>query len=166
MYNNRRDAEFRLLGTVVFYKDKYCTVTSVGEDGEGKITLELNNTKNVAITNKHLKLRSIPTGYTMIDGEVYFLQRKPVRKYRQGLRNDNCSILLGSRPHFFHHASREYKVGENKHWVVYSSNFAALNNVLYYRNRLVGFVKDGDVNQVCLVNGMSFLKESVKDEVK
>lgn len=166
MYDRLRDAEFRLLGTVVYYQGKYCAVTSVKEVKGGKWKLILNNKKVVSPTNKQLKLRNIPTGYFMIEGEVFFLERKPVRKYRQGLRMDNCHMLVGNARHFYYYTKQEYKVGVNRNWVIFSPNFAANDNVLYYRNRLVGFIERGDVNKVHIANGMSFLKECIEDEVK
>lgn len=163
MYDNLRDAEFRLRRTVVFYDGSYRYVNSV-ERQQGKYGVNLTDVGFVPLDNDKLKIRSIPTGYVIAGGVLCYLQRNPTRTYRQGLRADNTKAGgLG-----FDAFARSVMLGDvktvgkdlagNK---ILNKDYAVRGNKLFYREREVGVYVDG---KPYLHNGKSFLKELL-DEV-
>ena len=140
MYDCLRDAEFRLLGTIVMYKDEYRYVESVGIYNEKiKLTLLGVNPK-ISLDNKSLRMRGISTGYINVLGAVTYLSRKPARRYRQGLRSDNCEFLQGHNYRHFAHwvmkgCPKEALHREDK---ILSKDFAIVRGELFYRARSVG----------------------------
>jgi len=164
MYETLRDASFRLDGTVVFYKNRYLLVErckTIGGD-----THIISGDLQIPISSKLLKIRCIPTGYVTIGGDIFFISRRPTRRYRQGLRQDNTRV--------YDHNSREVSFQRllgavvkgglvnliPKDGEVISKDFAVVGKVLWYRLREVGYVIDGKAH---LRNDLQFLKEAVQE---
>lgn len=166
MYDNLRDAEFRLRNTVVWYGDKYRYVSGVLKS-EGNILLKLHGVGSVKLTDDKLKVRSIPTGYIRIDKNTYYLTRLPARRYRQGLRDDNCVLFSGDRKvnltdHFITPCIVGYNTPKTKHTILSKDFLLECNGegkpkAILYRTKLVGYYLNGEAR---FINGLDFIKES------
>ena len=163
MYENLRDADFRLRGTVVWYDGKYVFVENVERISPKVYTLNVTSNKErfgVTTDNPKLKIRNIPQGYVNINGRVAYVKRLPTRTYRQGLRRDNCTILGSTFDSFL----QDVKVGGHalEHGKILSPDYCAKNGNLYYRGRKVGVYVDG---KPYLDNSKRFLSELLESVV-
>jgi hypothetical protein len=171
MYDNIRDTQFRLQNTVVFYKSKYCYVSACAETPKGEMQLILNDNTAVELSDPNLKIRSIPTGYASVGGRIIYISRNPCRRYRQGLRDDNCTIFdsVNNRLVFKflqEHAIRGYeerkKVGKatliNRDFILRDTDNKSVHKI-FYRRRHVGYMRDGNPY---FLNGLDFIKEALQ----
>ncbi len=145
MYDCLRDAEFRLGGTVVMFKGEYRRVEGVTQSTSGIIRLKLKGIPaSVPLSHKSLRIKNIKTGYINVAGTITYLCRKPVRRYRQGLRSDNCETKQGASLRLFFHlvdgdvAQKDLPKGCE----IISRDFAIEGSSLYYRARQVGVCVD------------------------
>ena len=145
MYDCLRDAEFRLGGTVVMCKWEYRRVEGVTQGTSGVIKLKMRGVPaSIPLSHKSLRIKNIKTGYINVGSTITYLCRKPARRYRQGLRMDNCETKQGdSVREFFRwvdtgatysHLPEGYRI--------ISKDFAVKGSTLYYRARQVGVCVD------------------------
>ena len=163
MYETTEEASFRLRSTLVSYKGEYCYVKQVtGFRGTIKVLLA-PNLVNISLDDPDLVVRGIPTGYVNVGGRLAYVSRRPCRKYRQGLREDNCRVTIGFHRllHWVMDGREEVPLPEDV--VIINSDYCAKGDVLYYRERDIGSYIGGE----CYVyNHLSFLREAVKELVK
>ena len=142
------------------YKDKYRLVVGSGKDDGGKYVLVLRGIdKPVLLSHTALRIRSIKTGYVNVNGLLSYLSRSPARRYRQGLRNDNCT--MSGRRDFRYFSAWVEKGSPHSNLPdgtsIISRNFAIVSSVLFYRKREVGSVVMGKPR---LGNQFRFLSEA------
>lgn len=92
LYESANDINQRLTGSVVRYKGEPVLVGEVvGAKGHVSIT-HLYTDENERVLYTDLDLTPVPLGNTFVNGNVAFIQRKPARKWKQGLSNDNMNV--------------------------------------------------------------------------
>lgn len=92
-YESEADVKTRLYHTVVIHKQRPCLVVGV-EDKNTVVVSDLETDKHskALVADLDLDPSHAPLGY-VIDGEdVYMAMRKPVRRYKQGLNNENLVL--------------------------------------------------------------------------
>lgn len=163
MYDNPRDVDFRLRGTLVEYKGELRYVD--GFDGENEVyKLHLRGVReDVRLDSRYLKITNIRTGYMNINGHLVYLSRRPTRAYRQGLRQDNTTcygdLSLNDVIRCIHGGVDKDKPLPNGYKIL-SKDYAVKGTELYYRNRLVGIYHEG---KPYLSNDKKFLIESLEE---
>jgi hypothetical protein len=163
MYDNMRDVEFRLRGTLVEYKGQLKYVNGCDMIGRAYV-IDLRGIGNVRLDSRHLKITNIRTGYMNIDGHLVYLSRRPTRAYRQGLRQDNTSCTGDI---CFRELMDRVRLGLNNTELrdgckILSSDYAVIEDQLYYRTRLVGIYHN---NKPYLNNDKKFLVESLTESL-
>lgn len=164
MYDNLRDADFRLRNTHVVYDKQWWLVRHVYHDDAvdgNPLTLELRRPGSIErpkLDDPKLSLRNLPLGYFNLDGKPVYVMRKPVRAYRQGIRRDNVTIVGEDYELLAHYIVRKPAKLRDGNKII-NRDYAVIKNRLYYRGRYVGAYLDGK----CLLNnGNTFLKESLE----
>lgn len=162
MYDNLRDVEFRLRGTLVEYDGDLHYVSEVDVDDGYTLRVVGKHDTSVALTDPKLKITGIKTGYLNFNGKLLFLKRRPTRTYRQGLRYDNTSCTgyytfgeLSERIRY--QEIHDEPLGEDIK--ILDKDYAVIRGKLYYRTRLVGVYYEGETY---LSNEMKFLSESLE----
>ena len=100
-YASSADAHQQLHNTFVELDGDLCHIE--GNDGwiytarqvvkEGKHRRWSKVTKNINIKNMDLNLQQFPLGYVNYDKSAYYLQRKPLRKWKQGYYADYLTTV-------------------------------------------------------------------------
>lgn len=91
LYESAADISQRLSGSVVRYKGEPVYINEAMGLKYVLIThLETDENENVLYTT--LDLTPVPLGNVFVDGNVAYVQRKPARKWKQGLSNDNMNV--------------------------------------------------------------------------
>lgn len=96
MWDRPEDAEMRLNGCVVLFDKKPALVEKVASKLEGlfvsALMLEDGMKISVRITDERWDWKPFRTGYVNFGGKTYFIERCPVRKWKQGLHPDNIRV--------------------------------------------------------------------------
>ena len=159
MYDNMRDVEFRLKGTLVEYKGELRYVNSCSKVRR-MYCLELGDDL-VRLDSRYLKITDIKTGYMNIGGYLVYLLRRPTRAYRQGLRRDNTDV---SGSIGFNEVMEYVRQGVDKDKplragsTILDKDYAVVGGKLFYRTRPVGIYHEG---KAYLDNDKKFLVESL-----
>lgn len=97
IYDNQRDANSRLSGTIVLWENKAARVLDVTEN-LGLFMRQLSTTKEAVLKQDDaaLQLISPPLGYANLKRGAVYLVRKPVRMWKQGL--DPRQLWMEGRP--------------------------------------------------------------------
>ena len=165
IFNSDQDAGMRLNGSIVMYKDE--PVYILDATRERCIVAGLDGGDKVVNTSD-LDLRPVVIGNVQYNDYHVYIQRTPVRRWKQGLHREN--IRVGKSHLALHHNVELRSVnvknsimgnfgkpmdnvrkvinGEressalNRHWAV-----AKVKGVdqLMYKDNLVGFVSEGEV---------------------
>lgn len=189
-YESADDVRLRLHRTVVAHNGKPVMVDEVLGINEVAITyLDTGKNARVPVDTLDLDPSHLPLGYvTAEDGKVYLTSRKPCRKYKQGLNNENfhCREVLGKaglgapRPRLAISPSSQSVVktmmgkfedigtafqsvrkGKSK-LIPFSREWAVGDNgdlCVIYRGEVVGYVTDTAVR---LLPERAYLKESLQ----
>lgn len=165
MYTCGRDLQFRLKGTIVWYKGKHRYVRDTMFINTRKQVLLLDDNTEVQLGDADLKISSIPCGYFNLGGTPAYLVRKANRTYRQGLRSDN--VYFYNHPLF---AFGEYvdriRNGRTEpplraNCKILSKDFAVIGDELHYRGSCVGVY----VNDEAYTNNENFFLKELLEEV-
>lgn len=93
-YESDKDIELRLNGSVVMYEKRPVLVQGVMGKGVVRITdIISDQNKDVKVSSLDLSPSSMPLGYVLSEGKLFFAQRRPVRKFKQGLTRDNMFVF-------------------------------------------------------------------------
>lgn len=92
-YESTRDVELRLRHSVVLFESKPVIVMDV-QDVENVVVQDIlsGDVKRVKVAELDLQPSHAPLGYVMTQHGVYMAMRKPVRKFKQGLTQDNLIV--------------------------------------------------------------------------
>lgn len=92
-YESTRDVELRLRHSVVLFERKPVIVMDV-QDVENVVVQDIlsGDDKRAKVAELDLQPSHAPLGYVMTPHGVYMAMRKPVRKYKQGLTQDNLIV--------------------------------------------------------------------------
>jgi len=195
MFHSREDANMRLKDSVIRGPDSPLFV----HDCLSKSTISCSRITERGISDeaemKKLKsfkedLSAIPLGYVNHDGAAYYLQRMPIRRYKQGINSRNVracyegrdilgsdskiSLLRGSG--FYHMYNSDYPSFEQaldmigkgggaftafcRTWAVLKDG---VNIGLMYKGRKVGVVEKGDM---CSLDASRiYLNESLQENI-
>lgn len=89
-YESNRDIELRLKGSVVMFNKRPVIVQDVVGDNLVRITdIISDQNMDVKVGALDLSPSSMPLGYVLSEGKLFFAQRRPTRKFKQGLTRDN-----------------------------------------------------------------------------
>lgn len=187
-YESSRDVELRLRHSVVMCNERPVMVMDVQSVSRVMVQDILSgNHFETDVDKLDLQPSHAPLGYVMAGDDVYMAYRKPVRKYKQGLTNDNLLVkgVLQKRPEMLRRrpinfASRELaktmvgdfpdigkafklvREGENK-IVPFSRDWAVAEEdgdlCIVFRGEVVGYATD---NSVKLLPERFYLKESLE----
>lgn len=164
-------AEGRLTHSAVLYRDKVVFVRSLtaevyydpeNEDDEPEVSGEIlaNITyadgTNDSCSLSELDITPIPTGYYKDGNTWVFCARRPARRWKQGLSEENCSVacnggdLHGSLPPIKglqQIYDRDYKTKAQafKEGGAFSRSFCVEDNRLYYQAEHVGDLVNGEL---------------------
>lgn len=93
-YESDKDIELRLNGSVVMYNKRPVLVQGVLGNGIVRITDTINDQSgDVKVTELDLNPSSMKLGYVLAEGKLFFAQRRPVRKFKQGLTRENLFVF-------------------------------------------------------------------------
>ncbi|QXG07603.1 hypothetical protein [Erwinia phage Pecta] len=95
-YESADDVRLRLVGSIVKYNGVPVKVEEVVDKNVVMVT-DLTTGKTSTIKWKELDLTpsALPLGYVQVDNDTVVLAtRRPVRRYKQGLTNDNLHAVL------------------------------------------------------------------------
>lgn len=93
MWDNQEDARMRLLNSVVRFKDQAVTITDINAGLTVYFTyLATGNASKAAIESRDWDWSPVPTGYVNTNRHAVYVERMPVRKWKQGLHRDNTKI--------------------------------------------------------------------------
>lgn len=92
-YESTRDVELRLRHSVVMYQGRPVMVMNV-EDINSVIVEDIleGEAKRVKVSDLDLQPASAPLGYVLAGDNVFMAMRKPVRKFKQGLTQENMIV--------------------------------------------------------------------------
>lgn len=92
-YESTRDVELRLRHSVVMYQGRPVMVMNV-EDVNSVIVEDIleGEAKRVKVSDLDLQPSSAPLGYVLAGDNVFMAMRKPVRKFKQGLTQENMIV--------------------------------------------------------------------------
>lgn len=187
MWDNQQDAHMRASGTVVRFNGKPVYIKDVQTEG-GELLVNfvylLTGRKSTARLSDELwNWKPVPTGFVNTGDKVFYVQRKPVRKWKQGLSRDNCSVFpkaLGMQEMF---KSKQFGRTVMRDYPSYKEAFAKVRSeggqvafhpdlaisrskvgpiYLLYRTDTVGWLEQGEL---ILGDDWSFLKEIVQEVV-
>lgn len=89
-YESSRDVELRLKGSVVMLNKRPVFVQDViGEDRVRVTDILSDENKDVKVSALDLSPSSMSLGYVLAEGKLFFAQRRPTRKFKQGLTKEN-----------------------------------------------------------------------------
>ena len=181
-FRSDRDASMRLTGSIVMYKGKpvhvleatvkKCLVVLVGKGDELRVNTD------------DLDLTPVQIGNIQIGAECLYVQRMPIRRWKQGLHRENLRVSSGpsSRRIPGMHINMTdkdmlnaiiNKFGDaqenmakvlsgqwasaalNRHWSVH--NHKGIPRLMY-KDKLVGFVDEGEIT---ITKKFFFLKEDL-----
>ena len=108
LYDNLKDAQDKLLGTICMYKGRACLVREVIPHNPDNtppfgLTLAFRNTRSLTRTttdDKDFDFRHFKLGYAHHSGVIAWWYRKPVKQYKQGLRQDQVKAVLSKPEHY------------------------------------------------------------------
>lgn len=96
---NVNDAQMRLAGCVVRYSNTPVYISRVFESG-GDVFCEFNKLGEMdeghrrrKVNDENWNFKPVRLGYVNLRGETFFVERAPVRKWKQGLHPDNIHIV-------------------------------------------------------------------------
>lgn len=92
-YESTRDVELRLRHSVVMYQGRPVMVMNI-EDVNSVIVEDIleGEAKRVKVSDLDLQPASAPLGYVLSGENVFMAMRKPVRKFKQGLTQENMIV--------------------------------------------------------------------------
>lgn len=89
-YESADDVRLRLHRSIVAYKGTPVMVDEVlGKSAVSITEILTGNEHKVMVKDLDLSPSSLPLGYVSVEGKVYLTSRKPCRKYKQGLTQEN-----------------------------------------------------------------------------
>jgi len=102
MWRSVEDAQMRLTGCVVRYKDDPVYIHSVNHSEARGIYASLSilgtdDQVRRGVNDPEWDYRPIPTGYMNYGHNAFYITRIPIRKWKQGLHADNVVSLPGTR---------------------------------------------------------------------
>jgi hypothetical protein len=187
-FDNMRDAEMRLVGTILFYDNRAFSVRAIDEDLRlvGNIILT-GEDKVVEQTDELLKFHCPPLGYVNLAEDSLYFMRQPMRRWKQGVdmralvcpshglrargRIDPESLakcMEGDYPSFeralgMFNCRNPFKQHERR-GVAFSKHFAVtdLGQSLCYKGKPVGVVENG---VPLLSERHRYLTESLEAEI-
>lgn len=187
-FDNMRDAEMRLVGTILFYDNRAFHVTGIDEDLRviGDIILT-NERKVVEQDDELLKFHCPPLGYVNLPEDSLYFMRQPMRRWKQGVDTralvcpsygvrgrgmvDHASLarcMEGDYPSLeralgMFSSRNPFKQGERR-GVAFSKHFAVTDRgeTLCYKGKTVGILQDG---MPVLHDRYRYLTESLEAEV-
>ncbi len=187
-YESTRDVELRLRHSVVLFERKPVIVMDV-QDVENVVVQDIlsGDDKRAKVAELDLQPSHAPLGYVMTPHGVYMAMRKPVRKYKQGLTQDNLIVKgvlqkrgedVPRRPvHFSSIELAKTMIGDfpdigkafqavrsgDKKIVPFSRDWAVADHEddlsIVFRGEVVGYATD---NSVKLLPERFYLKESLE----
>lgn len=187
-YETQRDVELRLRHSVVMHKSQPVVVMDVRDENTLLVQYILSGDHDVVpLQELDLAPSSAPLGYVLADEDVYLAMRKPVRKFKQGLTQDNLLVrpvlqkraemaprrlLSYTSPHLAKTMVNDFPSVEKAFQAVrngrsrimpFSRDWAVADHdddlCLAFRGEVVGFVGD---NNVKLLPERFYLKESLE----
>ncbi len=188
-YESTRDVELRLRHSVVMYQGRPVMVMQV-EDIDQVVVEDIlqGESKRVKVSELDLQPSSAPLGYIIHEQGVFMAMRKPVRKFKQGLTQENMivkPVTLGRRTealrrspiHFGGKEIARTMIGSfpdigkafqdvrsgRKEIVPFSRDWAVADHEgdlsIAFRGEVVGYATD---NSVKLLPERFYLKESLE----
>ena len=102
MWRSVEDAQMRLTGCVVRYKDDPVYIHSVNHSEARGIYANLSilgseDQIRKGVNDPEWDYRPIPTGYMNYASNAFYITRIPIRKWKQGLHADNVVSLPATR---------------------------------------------------------------------
>jgi hypothetical protein len=194
MYDLLETAQARLGGTLVLYKGEPAYVMKIsGMNANIRVTLRRTYGEDnsidftVPLRDPNLAVNTFKLGYVNnTDGYVYFAARKPLRRYKQGLAEENVTFLssnglenagvvsifkkefgnmLTGRYPSLNDALEQVKGGYARQIAFHKRMFVEQDplgiQVLYYRNKKIGY-SEGSFN-FKLKPDQFFLKEQLQE---
>lgn len=180
-YESENDVNLRLKSSLVRKGNEPVYVQAV-EDKETVVVHNCHTGRKERIEVEKLNLTPVPLGYVITGGDVVYVTRKPTRKYKQGLTNDNSSAkhVLTGRPvavrmndeglaktimgEFPSIEEAFQRCREGADIIPFSRNWAVANCkdelCVMYKCEVVGYVGD---NSVMLSPDKYYLKESLME---
>ena len=186
------DLGLRLRNSIVMYKSKPVIITAIGMTQDSDPCLEATGEEGeikIPLPSRHLDVRPFPLGYlpkTKSFISDSFAARLPVRRYKQGLDEEN--LIMPNNPMRPIEAWGKSELGmlgnciDNRYpslkealtaveqytgvvksfarkWAVSSKKDG--NTLLIYRGREIGYIRDG---QPVLQEEYSYLKEALDED--
>lgn len=183
VFERDQDAAMRLNGCVVMYAGEPVYVMEAGK--KNSLVCDLDEKEQVKVATNDLDLSPVLIGNVQMGNHHIYLQRIPIRRWKQGLHRENLDIgktlfaklnIPMPRIDVCTKAFKKAIKGEfgkpmdvmrkvmngdilsgaiNRHWAV-----AKINGVdrLFYKDQLVGFVDDGEIT---ISKKYFFLKEDL-----
>lgn len=109
LYDNLDDCKSKLLQTIILYKGKAAYVKDVmsivdeakGEYIHGDYWLKVafatkSPMANVKLSDPNLNYMTFQLGYSNFHGSAVYWYRKPVKQYKQGLKNDQVAYRVAN----------------------------------------------------------------------
>lgn len=180
-YETQEDVNLRLNKSLVRKGDVPVYVQAV-EDRETVVVHNCFTGRKEKLSVAELNLTPVPLGYFITDDEVCYASRKPTRRYKQGLTNENVRVLTAFNKRAIavsmndkglckaimgHYPSIEeafQRCREGADIVPFSREWAVANYkdelCVMYKCEVVGYVGD---NNVMLLPEKYFLKESLTE---
>lgn len=92
MYDEQDNISMRLLNSVVRVGKTPVYVIDAGAQEIRYKSLTSGRENTINLKSPRLDLSPIPLGYVNYRGEIYYLSRMPVRKYKQGLSSESLNM--------------------------------------------------------------------------
>jgi hypothetical protein len=182
MWDDLNDAQMRANYTVVRLHGRPVYITRVRSDAgiyAEYMDLLSGDAGKLPIKDPGWDWSPVPTGFVNAGSRVYYVQRKPCRKYKQGLSKDNCSVYPQARnmdvfktKQFGQTVMRDYPSYAEAlasmsvpRQVAFHPDFALSRSkvgpvYLVYRTDVVGWYEAGEI---VLGDEWKFLKELVSE---
>jgi hypothetical protein len=184
-------AKQRLNNTIVRLGKKVVHLTSIGGWEYRALNLYTRKSETIQLNQADLNLNPIPLGYVNYKGNAYYLSRKPVRKWKQGLSLDSVHIReeknkgFISKSDIMHSRSlvdcvnNKYPSLSQAFHAVYSGAVTSsafgrtfslrydhkgkgLSLVLLYKEQKIGYVANDGIE---LNTNFEFLKEALQEAI-
>ena len=181
-YESEADVKLRLHSSLVRKLDGVPVYVQAVESRNEVVVHNCQSGRKERITIDQLNLTPVPLGYVESDDEVFYVTRKPTRRYKQGLTTENmvvkdvmrnsftrlsvndkglCKAIMGNYP-AVEEAFQECRAG--KRIVPFSREWAVANYkedlCVMHKGVVVGYVGD---DNVMLSPDKYFLKESLME---
>lgn len=183
MWNRAEDAHMRLAGTIVLFNGEPVYVTRVNPDHKVLFCFLSTGKKGEAAWEADAwDYRPVKTGFVNLGREMFFVERVPVRKWKQGLHRENTAVYP-ERPGIFDIIrTKEFAACIKRDYPSFKDVMRALRNGsadsrafhplwglqktplglvwVCYKKETVGWFEGGKLK---LGDGFQFLKESAEE---